>query len=333
MKTLILLSFLTIGFLATAQDRKADFVVDARGKGDFKTVQEAIDAVPDFRNQETVIFIKNGVYKEKLVLPTSKRKVTFIGEDLLKTIITNDDWAQKKNRFGEEMGTTGSSGFFVFGDEFTAENITFENTAGPVGQAVAVRVTGDKIVFNNCRFLGNQDTLYPQGDHSRQYYKNCYIEGTVDFIFGWSVCVFDNCEIFCKTAGYITAASTPESSRYGFVFRNCKISGSAPDGSFFLGRPWRPYSNVVYLNCELGAQIKAEGWNNWGKESNEQTAFYAEYKSTGPGANNDARVGWSHQLTDEEASNYTLEKVFAADAVSPAFAENWMPVVKGKSEK
>lgn len=325
--------FLTIGLFAEAQEPKADFVVDARGNADFKTVQDAIDAVPDFRNNETVIFIKNGVYNEKLVLPTSKRKVTFIGEDPLKTIITNGDWAQKKNRFGEEMGTTGSSGFFVFGDEFTARNITFENPAGPVGQAVAVRVTGDKAMFVNCRFVGNQDTLYPQGERSRQYYKNCYIEGTVDFIFGWAVCVFDECEIFCKTSGYVTAASTPESSRYGFVFRNCKITGSTPASSFYLGRPWRPYSKVVYLNCELGTQIKAEGWDNWGKETNEQTAFYAEYKSTGAGANNDARVAWSHQLTDEEATNYTLENIFAADVVFPAFADNWLPVVKGKSEK
>lgn len=315
-----------------AQDRQADFVVDAAGNGDFRTVQEAINAVPDFRNTETVIAIRNGVYKEKLVLPTSKRKVTFVGDDPLKTVITNDDWAQKKNRFGEEMGTTGSSGFFVFGDEFTARNITFENSAGPVGQAVAVRVTGDKAQFVNCRFLGNQDTLYPQGERSRQYYQNCYIEGTVDFVFGWAICVFDHCELYCKTAGYVTAASTPETSRYGFVFRNCKITGSAPEASFCLGRPWRPYANVVYLNCELGLQIKPEGWDNWGKETNEQTAFYAEYQSIGPGANADARVRWSRQLTDEEASTYTLEKIFAADALSPAFNDNWMPG-QGNREK
>ncbi|WP_163707760.1 pectinesterase family protein [Mangrovibacterium lignilyticum] len=321
----LLLVALMACLMVEAQSLKADFIVDPSGEGDFKTVQEAIDAVPDFRKNETVIFIKNGTYKEKLVLPTSKRQVTFIGEDKMKTIITYDDYAQKKNIFGEEKGTTGSSGFFIFADDFKAANITFENSAGPVGQAVAVRVTGDKISFNNCRFLGNQDTLYPQGDRSRQYYKDCYIEGTVDFIFGWSIAVFDNCEIFCKSSGYVTAASTLETNKYGFVFLNCQITGDAEENSFFLGRPWRPYSNVVYLNCDLGAQIKPEGWNNWGKASNEETAFYAEYNSTGPGSNTTDRAGWSHQLTDEQAQQYSLKNIFSAESVSPAFADDWMP--------
>ncbi|PTN09801.1 pectinesterase [Mangrovibacterium marinum] len=311
--------------LVEAKPVNADFIVDQSGEGDFATIQEAINAVPDFRKNETVILIKNGTYKEKLVLPTSKRMVRFVGEDMLKTIITYDDYAQKKNSFGEEKGTTGSSGFYIFGDDFKAENITFENSAGPVGQAVAVRVTGDRIIFNNCRFLGNQDTLYPQGDRSRQYYKNCYIEGTVDFIFGWSIAVFDHCEIFCKTSGYVTAASTLETNKYGFVFLNCAITGNADENTFYLGRPWRPYSNVVYLNCYLDKQIKPEGWNNWGKESNEQTAFYAEYKSTGPGANADARAAWSHQLTDEQAKQYNLKNIFGAQSVSPAFDSDWIP--------
>lgn len=326
MKKLQVLFFALIAcLLVEAKPVNADFIVDQSGEGDFTTVQEAINAVPDFRKNETVIFIKNGTYKEKLVLPASKRMVTFIGEDKMKTIITYDDYAQKKNIFGEEKGTTGSSGFFIFGDDFKAENITFENTAGPVGQAVAVRVTGDRIIFNNCRFLGNQDTLYPQGDRSRQYYKNCYIEGTVDFIFGWAIAVFDHCELFCKTAGYVTAASTLETNKYGYVFLNCKITGDAEEGTFYLGRPWRPYSNVVYLNCYLDKQIKPEGWNNWGKESNEETAFYAEYKSTGPGANPDARAAWSHQLTDEQAKEYTLKNIFGAQSVSPAFDGDWIP--------
>jgi len=324
-RIVILFLVLSIGLLSHAQDSKPDFVVDQSGAGDFTTIQEAINAVPDFRKNETIIFIKNGIYKEKLVLPTSKRKVTFIGEDKMQTIITYDDYAQKKNIFGEEKGTTGSSGFYIFADEFKAENITFENSAGPVGQAVAVRVTGDKIIFNNCRFLGNQDTLYSQGDRSRQYYKDCYIEGTVDFIFGWSIAVFDHCEIFCKANGYVTAASTLETNKYGFVFLNCNITGDADEGTFFLGRPWRPYSNVVYLNCNLDKQIKPEGWNNWGKESNEETAFYAEYKSTGPGANTTDRAAWSHQLTDEEAQQYTIKNIFSAESISPAFAEDWMP--------
>ncbi|PRY10914.1 pectinesterase [Pontibacter ummariensis] len=288
-----------------------DFVVAKDGSGDFRTVQEAINAVPDFRKKETSIFIKNGVYKEKLVLPASKTLVRFIGEDVKHTILTNDDYASKKNRFGEEMGTTGSSSFFIFGDDFSAENITFENSAGPVGQAVAVRIDGDKVMFTNCRFLGNQDTLYPHGEKSRQYYKNCYIEGTTDFIFGWSTAVFENCEIYCKEGGsYITAASTLEETPYGFVFLNCRITGDAPANSYFLGRPWRPYAKTVFLNSYMGDQIKPEGWHNWNKPNAEKTSYYAEHGSKGPGANAAARVKWSHQLSKEQANKYTLANIF-----------------------
>ncbi|MFV0539853.1 MAG: pectinesterase family protein, partial [Aestuariibaculum sp.] len=249
------------------------FVVDATGNGNFKTVQEAIDAVPNFRKVETKIFIKNGVYKEKLVLPTSKTNITFVGEDKFKTILTHDDYAQKHNTFGEEMGTTGSTSFFVFGDNFKAKNITFENSAGPVGQAVAVRVDGDKVIFENCRFLGNQDTLYLHGNNSRQYYKDCYIEGTVDFIFGWSTGYFENCEIYCKNNGYVTAASTNKDTKYGFVFKNCKITGSAEKATFYLGRPWRDYAQTVWIDCYMDKLIKPEGWHNWNKPQAEETTF------------------------------------------------------------
>ncbi len=285
------------------------FMVAQDGSGNFKTIQEALNAVPDFRKNITSIFIKNGIYKEKLILAGSKTNVKIVGEDVMKTIVTYDDYATKKNRFGEEMGTTGSTGFYVFGDGFSAENITFENSSGPIGQAVAVRVDGDMVMFSNCRFLGFQDTLYPHGEKSRQYYKNCYIEGTVDFIFGWSTAVFDSCTIFCKQAGYVTAASTLETTPHGFVFMNCKIIGNAPENSFYLGRPWRPYAKTVFINCFLDKHIKAEGWHNWNKLEAEKTSYYAEYKSTGPGANHSARIGWSHQLTDEEVKHYTIEKI------------------------
>jgi len=310
MKYLLSLLLLLISLSqVVAAERKYDFVVAQDGSGNFKTVQEAFDAVPDFRKKETVIFIKNGSYKEKLVLPASKNLVTLVGEDVKKTILTYDDFAQKKNRFGEEVGTTGSSSFFIFGSDFTAENITFKNAAGPVGQGVAVRVEGDRVFFKNCRFLGNQDTLYTYGEKSRQYYQNCYIEGTVDFIFGWSVAFFEDCEIFCKNNGYVTAASTPEGAKYGYVFKNCTITGNAPENSFYLGRPWRPHAKTVFIQCKLGKQIKPEGWHNWNKPKAEKLTYYAEYKSTGPGANPKKRVKWAKQLTDEEAKEFTLEKV------------------------
>lgn len=305
------LVFLLGGSSGLVQAQTYDFVVDASGNGDFTTVQQAIDAVPVLRENETRIFIKKGVYKEKLTLPASKTNVTMIGESVDKTVLTYDDYASKKNIFGEEIGTSGSSGFFIFGDGFKAENITFENSAGPVGQAVAVRIDGDMVVFNHCRFLGFQDTLYPHGKQSRQYFKNCYIEGTTDFIFGWSTAVFEDCEIYSKKGGqYITAASTEEGSPYGFVFIHCKLTGDAPEHSVYLGRPWRPFAKTVYLLCDMGPHIRPEGWHNWNKPDAEKTTFYAEYGSTGPGANVNARVSWSHQLSKEDLQNYTLEKIF-----------------------
>ena len=286
-----------------------DFVVAADGTGHFRTVQEAVNAVPDFRKNETRIFIKEGIYKEKLVLAGSKINVTLIGEDRDKTILTNDDFASKKNRFGEEMGTTGSSSFFEFGDNFRAENITFENSSGPVGQAVAVRVDGDQVAFINCRFAGFQDTLYPHGENSRQYYRNCVIEGTVDFIFGWSTAVFDRCILICKDHGFVTAPSTNEETAFGFVFLDCKITGNAAEGSFYLGRPWRPFGKSAFLRCEFGRMIKPEGWHNWDNPDAEKSSFFAEYQNKGAGASEKERVSWSHQLTDEEALFYTPETI------------------------
>jgi pectinesterase len=305
----VLLAILIIPCTPIRGGEPYDFIVSGDGTGDFTTVQEAIDAVPHLRKNRTTIFIRNGTYREKLLLPTTKTNVTFIGESVKGCILTFDDFASRENRFGESIGTSGSSGFYIFGDGFVARNITFSNTAGPVGQAVAVRIDGDMVVFENCRFLGFQDTLYPHGEESRQYYRSCYIEGTVDFIFGWSTAFFEDCTLFCKEHGYVTAASTPEGTPYGFVFRNCRITGDAPDDSFYLGRPWRPFSNVVFLECELGPQIRPEGWHNWNKPEAEKTAYYAEYKNYGPGADPASRVPWSHQLTGEEAAQYTATNV------------------------
>ena len=164
--------------------------------------------------------------------------------------------------------------------------------------------------FRNCRFLGFQDTLYTYGRESRQYYNHCYIEGTVDFIFGSSTAVFDSCSIYGKLGGYYTAASAPENNKFGYVFINSTITGSAPPNAFLLGRPWRPFAKTVFINCNLDKQLAAQGWNNWSNPANEKTAYYAEYKNYGPGAANGKRVSWTHQLTDEEAKSYTLANIF-----------------------
>ena len=306
---LIILLLLHAGSSVFGQ--KKSYVVSLDGKGDFKTVQQAIDAVPDYRKVTTIIYIKNGVYKEKLNLSVSKKLIKLIGETVEGTVLTYDDYSSKLNVFGEEKGTSGSASFYIYGDQFTAENITFQNSSGPVGQAVALLVAGDRAIFKNCRLLGFQDTLYTYGGGSRQYYLDCYIEGTVDFIFGSATAVFENCEIFCKKGeGYISASSAPDTSKFGHVFLKCKITGDALKNSYYLGRPWRPYGKAAFLECVLGKLIRPEGWNNWDKVSNEQTAYYAEYNNTGSGAEIKNRIKWSYQLTKEESLKYTLTNIF-----------------------
>ena len=290
-----------------AQTRK---VVDQKGNGDFTTVQAAINAVPDNNANELIIFIKKGTYKECITIPKSKSFIRFIGEKAEDTKLTFDNYNSKKDSTGKEFGTTGSSSIFVNGDNIVFENITFENSSGPVGQAVAVNVTGNKVAFRNCRFLGFQDTLYTKGANSLQYYKDCYIEGTVDFIFGAATAVFEHCILHNKlNGGAVTAASTPEGNKYGYVLIDCTLTSNSPPGSVILGRPWRPFAKTVFIRCKMGEHIKPEGWNNWGKSENELTAYYAEYKSTGKGGDGSKRFSWSHQLTDEEAKQYSVKNI------------------------
>lgn len=307
-KTLTTLFFALLAIIAT-QAKDYDIIVAQDGSGDYKTVQEAINAVPDFRkNKETRIFIRNGVYKEKLVLAECKLNVTLIGESADSTILTYDDYASKPNAYGENKGTSGSSSFFIYGPDFHASNITFANSSGPVGQAVAVFVAGTRAVFYRCRFLGYQDTLYTYGKVSKQYYKDCYIEGTVDFIFGASTAFFDGCEIHSLGRGYLTAASTPENMAYGYVLSNCRLTAAPGVERVMLGRPWRPYAKTVYVNCTMGSHIDPVGWFNWGVEK-EKTAFYAECGSVttdGKPVDTSRRVAWSKRVN---AADYTVEKV------------------------
>ncbi|MES2772798.1 MAG: pectinesterase family protein [Bacteroidota bacterium] len=302
------LLLLVVTNLVHAQSKK--WVVAGDGSGDFLTVQAAVDAVPAANEKRIIIYLKKGVYKERLVIPKTVSNVAFVGEDEQSTIITFDNYNAKKDSLGNAFGTSGSSSVFVDGDNISFEHIAFENSSGPVGQAVAVNVTGNKVAFKNCRFLGFQDTLYTKGSASLQYYKDCYIEGTVDFIFGAATALFENCELRSKgKGGYVTAASTTEGSRFGYVFKKCKLVSDSPTETFFLGRPWRPFAKTVFIDCELGAHIKPEGWNNWSKLENEQTTYYAEYHNSGPGADTSKRAAWSHQLTDEEAKQYTTANI------------------------
>jgi|GEM_PF-711976 len=289
-----------------------DIVVAQDGSGQFTSVQAAINSVRDFRPEgRTTIFIRRGIYKEKINLPTHKTALTFVGEDVDSTIITWDDHANI-----DKMGTFKTYTFFVGGNDIVFENLTIENNAPQLGQAVALHVEGDRIVFINCRFLGNQDTIYLGREGCRMYFHHCYVEGTTDFIFGPSTAWFEACEIRCKRNSYITAASTPPAIEYGLVFNKCRVTHPDDVTSVYLGRPWRAYAMTVFKECSLPAIIHPAGWENWRNPANEMTARYAEYKNVGPGADISGRVRWSRQLMDEEAGSITIQKVFG----------NWNPL-------
>lgn len=301
--------------------RHYDYVVAKDGSGDFFTVQEAINAVPDFRkNKRTTILVRSGEYKEKLIVPASKINVSMIGEE--GAVITNDGYAKKLNALGDEMSTSGSSTAYIYAPDFYAENITFANTAGRVGQAVACFIEGDRVYFKHCRFIGNQDTLYTYGKESRQYYEDCYVEGTVDFIFGWSTAVFRNCEIHSVGNGYVTAPATDKGKKYGYVFWNCRLTAAPETKSVYLSRPWRPYAQVVYIQCQLGKHILPAGWDNWRNPANEKTVFFAEYKNTGDGADTKQRVSYGKQL--KSITGYSPEDVLKGN-------DGWNPIANGNT--
>jgi len=281
-------------------------VVAQDGTGDFTTIAAAVNSRPDHSQTRIVIFVKNGTYREKLVIPSWKTNITLVGEDKEKTIITYDDYSGKGN-----LNTFTSYTVLVQGNDFRAENLTIENAAGPgVAQAVALHVEAARCVFRNCRLIANQDTLYIGVDNSRQYFVDCYVEGTTDFIFGPATSVFQNCTIHCKKNSYITAASTIQGKEFGFVFFDCTITHTPEADRVYLGRPWRPFAKTVFIRCNLGDHILPEGWHNWNKPDAEKTSYYGEYQSTGKGGNTGARVRWSHQLTEAEASRYTLANIF-----------------------
>ena len=299
-----------------------NIVISADGHGDYQTVQEGVNAIPDYSHKEiTKVLIRNGVYKEEISIPHTKFRVHFKGEDAGKTILTYDKYA-KKLWPGRDfpVGTSGSASVYIHASYITFEDICFENSAGEgkeIGQAVAVFTDGDFLFFNRCRFLGNQDTLYTYGRFGkfggikRNYFKDCYIEGTTDFIFGTSIAYFEGCEIRSKKNSYVTAASTLEGQKYGYVFYRCKLTADEGVTQCYLGRPWGAYAKTVFIECELGGHILPEGWHDWekdGKPDTKKNSYYAEYNNYGPGADG-KRVKWSHRLNARQAEEYSFEKV------------------------
>ena len=299
-----------------------DIVVDRTGHGDYMKVQDAIDAVPKYSHEKiTTILIKAGTYKEAIDIPHTKFRMKIMGQGADKTILTYDRYAEQlwpDNDF--KVGTSGSASIYIHSSYVTFEDITFENTAGEgkeIGQAVAVFTDGDFLFFHRCRFIGNQDTLYTygrfgkEGGIKRNYFLDCYIEGTTDFIFGPSIAYFENCHIHSKKNSYVTAASTLPGQKYGYVFKNCRLTADPGIDKCYLGRPWGAYAKTVFIGCELGPHIVADGWHDWEKEGKPDTkknSYYAEYQNSGPGAQG-PRVKWAHSLTAKQAAEYTFEKV------------------------
>lgn len=319
---LLLFSVFTLLPLSAQSFDNPDTIVVARdGTGQFRTVDEAIEVCRAFMEYHKVIFVKRGIYKEKLVVPQWLTNIEICGEDRDQTIITYDDHANIRiPGTDRKMGTFRTYTIKVQGSHITFKDITIENNAAKLGQAVALHTEGDCLTFINCRFLGNQDTIYTGNPGSRLYFQNCYIEGTTDFIFGPATAWFEQCHIFCKQKSYITAASTPQDQPYGYVFNKCTIRAAEGVEKLYLGRPWRDYGYTLFMNCDLCKEIRPEGWHHW-EEHREKTARYMEYNNFGEGAATDKRVNWSRQLSKKEAATITLENVFN-------MSSNWLPVRK-----
>lgn len=297
---------------APADAQQYDYVVAQDGSGDYTTIQTAIDGAKSFPPERITIYIKKGVYEEKVKVHSWNPKITLVGESREETIITYGDHFDKIDRGRNSTFFTYT--MLVEANDFRARNLTVENSAGPVGQAVALHVEGDRAVFENCRFLGHQDTVFAAGEGSRQYFKDCYIEGTTDFIFGPATAVFENCRIHAKENSYITAASTPEGEPFGFVFFNCTLTAAPGVERVYLGRPWRDHAQTVFIRSEMGAHIRPEGWHDWSKPEARETTRYAEYESRGPGAAPEARADWTKQLSAEEAARYAKANILGGDA-------------------
>ncbi len=307
---------------------KPDVIVAADGTGQYKSLQEAISAAPmktDPATPRWIIFVKAGTYNERIYVQRERGNIHVIGEDAERTIIAYNLYANLPGPDGKPIGTFRTPTVQVDGDGMIWENITLANTVGepgprpdgpPVGQALALRADGDRLVFRHCRFLGWQDTILV--NRGRHYFEDCYIEGHVDFIFGAATVYFNRCHIHVLKNGYITAASTPKDQPYGYVFADCKITGAAGVLTY-LGRPWRDFAQTIFLRTEMSEAVRPEGWHNWSKPQAEQTTFYAEFGSTGPGASPATRVLWAKPLTAEIAATLTPTKVLGG-------ADGWNPL-------
>lgn len=319
--------------------------IAADGSGDFMTVRDALDSIPQNCSEEILIYLHKGVYEEQVIV--AHPHITFIGDSAETTVLSYNLYAKMLMEDGQKRGTFRTYSCFIDTHDITFSRLTIANTAGngpKAGQALALYADGDRLFFDNCRFLGGQDTLFtgplPPKEieingfvgpkqfapriNGRHYYKNCYLEGDIDFVFGSATAYFEGCEFFSKNIGqsvnsYVTAASTPQGQPYGYVMKNCRFTGDCPPRSAYLGRPWREYAKVVLIDCYMGEHIFLEGWHDWGKIQAHDTSFFAEYNSFGPGADMKSRPAWVHRISEAELTEYSKEKVLGG-------TDGWLPL-------
>lgn len=298
---------------------EAGSVVSTDGTGQFRSIQEAINATPQTSSATFpwTIRVRAGTYHELVYVQREKHFVRIVGDDPAQTVVTFGLYASMPSADGKKLGTFHTPTFWIDADDFTVENLTVANSSVRLGQALALRVDGDRVCFRNCRFLGWQDTIL--ANRGRQYFYGCTICGAVDFIFGGATSYFDRCEISCVGNGYITAASTPAGQAFGFVFRDCRIFSEVSAIKTYLGRPWRPFANVMFLGTEMSDVVVAAGWHNWNQPERERTVHFAEFGSRGPGANLSSRVPWAGVLTESQAAAVTVRQVLGGpDGWNPA---------------
>jgi len=290
-----------------------DYVVDASGGGDYERIQAAVDDAKSFPRERVSILVRAGVYEEKVRIHSWNTKIDLVGESAAETVITGDDHF-------DSVGRGPNSTFFTYtlqvrGNDCAVRDLTVENSAGPdADQAVAVHAEADRAAFEGCRFLGNQDTLYAGGEGARQYFSDCYVEGTTDFVFGGATAVFEDCELRSKADSYVTAASTPEHEPFGFVFRDCRLTSESGVSDVYLGRPWRDHAHVAVLRSHLGAHVAPAGWHDWSRPGVRDSVTFAEFENEGPGAADaNERVSWATELTPDAAERYATENVLVRD--------------------
>lgn len=302
-------TFVLYMLVATVEAQQV-ITVAQKGKADYRTIQAALDAVPSGNAKPVTIRIAPGVYSEVVIVDARKSFVTLEGEDASKTIIRYNHHAGTRLPNGDTLNTWTCATVFVYASDFTARRLSFVNDAGfTAGQAVALRVEGNRAHFDQCRMIGNQDVLFLSGSGVKQYFKDCYIEGTTDFIFGAATAVFQSCHLHSKKNSHVTAASTNSIIPFGFVFFDCRLTADSSIHKVSLGRPWSPTASVTYIRCFMDRHIVPAGWHNWNQPANEKTARFAEYDCRGPGAERSARVPWARLLTDTEAASITTEKI------------------------